>query len=121
MERTIDETVYKTALERIEELLPMVTDETLVYDRRAIELKIMSDIVIEYEEKYFPIDRPSLVDVVKMRLEEESISQREFAKKIGVSPSRVSEYLNGKSEPTLKIARNISKILHIEPSIILGI
>lgn len=121
MERTIDETVYKTALERIEELLPMVTDETPVYDRRAIELKIMSDIVIEYEEKYFPIDRPSLVDVVKMRLEEESISQREFAKKIGVSPSRVSEYLNGKSEPTLKIARNISKILHIEPSIILGI
>ena len=121
MERTIDEAVYKTALERIEELLPMVTDETPTYDRKAIELKIMSDIVIEYEEKHFPIEPPLLAEVVKMRLEEESMSQREFAKKIGVSPSRVSEYLNGKSEPTLKIARNISKILHIEPSIILGI
>jgi HTH-type transcriptional regulator/antitoxin HigA len=56
-----------------------------------------------------------------MRLEQESMSQREFAEKLGVSPSRVSEYLTGKSEPSLKIARNISKILNIEPAIILGI
>ena len=56
-----------------------------------------------------------------MRLEQESMSQRTFATKIGVSPSRVIEYLTGKSEPTLKIARNISKILNIDPFIILGI
>ena len=121
MELPIDEAVYRTALERIEELLPMVSDETPTYDRKAIELKIMSDIVIGYEEAHFPIGNPSLAEVVKMRLDQESMSQRAFAKKIGVSPSRVSEYLSGKSEPTLKIARNISKILNIEPSIILGI
>jgi len=121
MERIITEDVYKTALERIEELLPMVNDDTPIYDRKAIELKIMSDIVIEFEERHFPIGNSTLADVVKMRLEQESMSQRTFAKKIGVSPSRVSEYLTGKSEPTLKIARNISKILNIEPSIILGI
>lgn len=121
MEKTITEAIYNTALERIEELLPMVSDETAIYDRKAIELKIMSDIVIEYEESHFPIGNPSLAEVVKMRLEQESMSQRTFAKKIGVSPSRVSEYLTGKSEPTLKIARNISKILNIEPSIILGV
>ena len=121
MERIITEEVYKTALERIEELLPAVSDATPTYDRKAIELKIMSDIVIEYEECHFPIGNPSLSEVVKMRLEQESMSQREFAEKLGVSPSRVSEYLTGKSEPTLKIARNISKILNIEPAIILGI
>jgi len=121
METKITEAVYKTALARIEELLPLVTDSTPTNDRRAIELKIMSDIVIEYEEHHFPIGNTSISDVVKMRLEEEAMSQRTFAKKIGVSPSRVSEYLSGKSEPTLKIARNISKILNIEPSIILGV
>ncbi len=121
MERIITEDVYKTALERIEELLPMVSDATPIYDRKAIELKIMSDIVIEYEERHFPIGNSTLADVVKMRLEQEAMSQRDFAKKLGISPSRVSEYLTGKSEPTLKIARNISKILNIEPSIILGI
>ena len=121
MEKIITDAVYNTALLRIEELLPFVTDETPIHDRKAIELKIMSDIVIEYEENHFPIGNPSLADVVKMRLEQESISQRTFAKKIGVSPSRVSEYLSGKSEPSLRIARKISKILNIESSIILGI
>ena len=121
MEQIITEEVYKTALERIEELLPTISDATPTYDRKAIELKIMSDIVIEYEECHFPIGNPSLSEVVKMRLEQESMSQREFAEKLGVSPSRVSEYLTGKSEPSLKIARNISKILNIEPAIILGI
>jgi len=43
--------------------------------------KIITDIVIEYEENHFPIGNPSLADVVKMRLEQESMSQRTFAKK----------------------------------------
>lgn len=55
MEQPIDEAVYRTALERIEELLPMVSDETPTYDRKAIELKIMSDIVIGYEDAHFAI------------------------------------------------------------------
>jgi len=79
--KIITDAVYNTALLRIEELLPFVTDETPIHDRKAIELKIMSDIVIEYEENHFPIGNPSLADVVKMRLEQESMSQRTFAKK----------------------------------------
>lgn len=121
METKITEAVYETALARIEELLPSVTDNTPVNDHRAIELKIMSDIVIEYEECYFPIGIPALADVIRLRLDQEEMTQRVFAKKIGVSPSRVSEYLTGKSEPTLKVARSISQLLHIEPSIVLGV
>jgi len=117
----ITETVYSAALARIEELLPMVNDETSPANRYAVELKIMSDIVIEFETEHFPVKNPGLADVIKMRLEEEKLSQRAFAEKIGVSSSRVSEYLTGKSEPTLKVARNISRILHIEPAIVLGV
>ena len=50
----ITETIYNAALERIEELLPMVNDETSPSNRYAVELKIMSDIVIEYETEHFP-------------------------------------------------------------------
>ena len=121
METKITEAVYETALARIEELLPNINDNTSSTDHRAIELKIMSDIVIEYEKTHFPIGMPSLAAVMRLRLEEEQMSQRAFARKIGVSPSRVSEYLTGKSEPTLKIARSISQLLNIEPSIVLGV
>jgi HTH-type transcriptional regulator/antitoxin HigA len=40
---------------------------------------------------------------------------------IGVSPSRISEYLTGKNEPTLKVARTICLKLDISPFIMLGI
>ena len=40
---------------------------------------------------------------------------------LGISPSRVSEYLSGKSEPTLKIGREISRKLHIDANIVLGV
>ncbi len=121
METKITKAVYETALARIEELLPYVTENTPTSDHKAIELKIMSDIVIEYEECHFPVGMPSLADVIRLRLEEEAMSQRAFAQKIGVSPSRVSEYLTGKNEPTLKVARSISRVLHIEPGIVLGV
>jgi len=121
METKITEAVYETALARIEELLPYVTDITPINDHKAIELKIMSDIVMEYEECYFPIAIPTLADVMRLRLDQEAMTQRVFAQKIGVSPSRVSEYLTGKSEPTLKVARAISQLLHIEPGIVIGV
>ncbi|WP_233552163.1 helix-turn-helix transcriptional regulator [Parabacteroides sp. AF48-14] len=53
-------------------------------------------------------------------LEDKGMSKKDFAKEIGVSPSRVSDYLNGRSEPTLKIARMICKVLNIPPAVILG-
>ena len=117
----ITENIYNAALERIEELLPIVNDETSPSNRYAVELKIMSDIVLEFETAHFPVKNPSLADVIKMCLKEENLTQRAFAEKIGVSSSRVSEYLTGKSEPTLKVARNISRTLHIEPAIVLGV
>ena len=43
---------YEFALARIEELLPLVNDDTPVNDPDAIELIKMSDIVIEYEKEY---------------------------------------------------------------------
>ena len=46
---------YEYALARIEELLPLVNDDTPTNDRNAIELTMMSDIVIEYEKEHFAI------------------------------------------------------------------
>ena len=121
MKKEINKELYLTATARIEELLEIVSDDTPKSDRKAIELALMSDIVIEYEEKHFPIALPPLAEVMKLKIEENNISQKTLARKIGVSPSRISEYLTGKSEPTLKIARAISRELKIAPAIVLGI
>lgn len=48
------------------------------------------------------------------------MSQKQLASKIGVSPSRISDYVSGRAEPTLKIARQLCMTLGITPSAMLG-
>jgi len=121
MTKIQSEAAYKAAMERIEELLPLVTDETPITDRNAVELDLLSSLVSDYEDEHYPIGVPSLIDIIRLRMYEMNLTQKSLAELINVSPSRVSEYLNGKCEPTLQVARNISMALHIDPSIVLGI
>jgi len=44
---------YQFALERIEKLLLLVGDDTPSNDKSAVELSVMSDIVIAYEKERF--------------------------------------------------------------------
>ena len=77
---------YEFALERIEELLPLVGDDTPANDNKAIELTMMSDIVIAYEKEHFPIDKPTVSELIELSLEEKGMTQKQLATKLGVSP-----------------------------------
>ena len=107
---------YEFALARIEELLPMVDDNTPANDRNAVELTMMSDIVIDYEKEYYPIGKPTVAQLIQLSLDEKNMTQKQLATKIGVSPSRISDYVSGRAEPTLKIARLLCVTLGITPA-----
>ena len=51
---------YEFALARVEELLPLVDDNTPANDKNAVELTVMSDIVIAYEKEHYPIISPGV-------------------------------------------------------------
>lgn len=55
---------YEYALARIESLLPLVNDETPATDGKALELSIMSEIVIAYEKKHYPIGKQTTTQQV---------------------------------------------------------
>ena len=111
---------YEYALNRIEELLPFVTDETPASDRNAIELAIVSDVVEAYEKLHYPIAKPTIGELISLSIEEKGMTQKQLAKELGVSPSRVSDYITGRAEPTLRIARALCVILGIAPAAMLG-
>jgi HTH-type transcriptional regulator/antitoxin HigA len=115
-----DENQYEVLLERIEELLPLVNNDTPATDRNLVELDIISDLVIEYEEKQYPVEMPTLPEIIRYEMAERGITQKELAKLLGVSPSRVSEYMTGKAEPTLRVARLLNQKLDIDADFILG-
>jgi HTH-type transcriptional regulator/antitoxin HigA len=121
MAKIENEKQYEAALQRIEELIPYVDNDTPEYDNKLIELSLLSDLVSEYEDIHYPIDRPSLVDVIKLRMLDMGLSQCALAKLLGMNQSKVSEILSGKCEPTLKQARTIAVKLEITPDIVLGI
>lgn len=86
-----------------------------------MELKLLSNLVADYSEEHFALGKPSLVDVLKLRMYEMGLTQKALSQLIGVSPSRLSDYISGKCEPTLKVAREISQKLHIDANIVLGV
>ncbi|MCR5271067.1 MAG: helix-turn-helix transcriptional regulator [Prevotella sp.] len=111
---------YEFALARIEELLPIVDDNTPANDRNAVELTMMSNIVMDYEKEHFPINKPTVAQLIELSLEEKQMSQKQLAIEIGVSPSRINDYVSGRAEPTLKIARLLCSTLGITPAAMLG-
>lgn len=112
---------YNTIVERVEELLQNPDNIENQDAKGYVELNLLSDLVSDYEERHYPVKKPSLVEVVKLRMAEMGLNQKRLSLLLGISTSRVSEYLNGKSEPTLKVARDISVKLSIDASIVLGV
>lgn len=117
----ITEKQYKFALDRIEELLPITDDSVSGNDRNAVELTIMSDIVIEYEKQHFPIEKPTIAQLIELALEEKRMTQKDLAKDIGISPSRINDFITGRAEPSLKIAKQLCLRLEIPAAAILGV
>ncbi|MCD8310631.1 MAG: helix-turn-helix domain-containing protein [Prevotellaceae bacterium] len=121
MTRIENETQYRWAEHRVEELLPLVTDNTPTDDPNYIEMVLLSNLVADYCDEHYAVGTPTLVDMIKLRMYEMGLTQIALSKLLGISPSRISEYLTGKKQPTLDQARTISKKLNIEPAIVLGV
>lgn len=62
----------------------------------------------------------SLPDLLRESLQRKGMSQKELAKQLSVSPSRVNAYITGRSIPTLKMAAKICHALSISAAEILG-
>ena len=55
MAKIENEVEHDAICQIIEELLPLTDDETPLTDPRLIELRILSELVIEYEEEHYSI------------------------------------------------------------------
>lgn len=111
---------YEYALERVEDLLPLVTEASDPNGKEALELSLMSDVVIEYEKEHYPIEKPTPAELIELALEEKEMTQKALAEAIGVSPTRINDYVRGKAEPSLRIAGRLCRALDIAPAAMMG-
>lgn len=58
-----NETQYDAALARIDELLPLVSDDTPIDDSACVELVKISNLVADYEDVHYPIGNEEMSQV----------------------------------------------------------
>lgn len=113
---------YEAAMARIEELLPLTWGDGVPEDSpENLELNLLSELVADYEDIHYPIGKPSLVAVIKLRMYEMGLNQKNVATLLGISTPRMSEIMHGKTEPSLSLARQMCLKLNISPAVALGV
>ena len=57
LEKIENEEQYEWAVNRVEELLPLVNDNTPIYDENYVELELISLLVSDYSEEHYSLDK----------------------------------------------------------------
>ncbi|UII79896.1 type II toxin-antitoxin system HigA family antitoxin [Flagellimonas sp. CMM7] len=119
MEKVITHKEYVEANLRLEELIDVVDDNTPTDNPLAKEFMEVTDIIEQYEEIHFPMGLPTLQEMIDLRMFEMGLKRKDLATLLNTSASRISDYLNGKREITLNVAKALHQKLNIDSDIIL--
>ncbi len=104
---------YEAALARIRELMGAQLN-TPAGD----ELDVLTDLVEHYEDKHYPVDKPTAVNAIEFRMDQAGLTRRDLVPLIG-SRQKVSDVLTGKRDITISMARALHKHLGIPADILL--
>lgn len=83
------------------------------------ELELLLLLVKDYEDKHYPILPLDPIEVIKLKLEEKGLKQKDLEHIIG-SKGYVSQVLSGKKELTLKMVKGLHRYLGISADILLA-
>ena len=105
---------YEKALERLEVIFDASPNST-----EGDEAEILTMLIDNYENQYFPIEAPDPIEAIKIRMEEMNIKQKDLVGIIG-GKSRVSEILNKKKRLTVDMIRKLERVLSISASVLVN-
>lgn len=105
---------YENALERLELIFDAAPNS-----KDGDEAEILSLLIENYENKYYPIDTPDPIQAIKIRMEEMNLKQKDLVGIIG-GKSRVSEILNKKKRLTVDMIRELEQKLQISASVLVS-
>lgn len=113
---------YKNAMEVIITKGTELGDMELLSQTDKDEFIRLTDAIHEWESAYHPLPgkvSTLITDEIKRRMESKQIKQKEAARMLGISESRISELLNGKRTLNLNIAKRLRDCFGIPADFIL--
>ena len=94
-------------------------------EEETLLLKNLSLLVEEYEDNqlhFMPIKAPkTLIEMIRFKMYEMNIKQKQLAKLLEMSEARISELLNGKRKLNLEIAKKLHRKLNIDAKFLLEV
>lgn len=121
----ISEKEYKKCRAKMEAIISKGTelgDMELLCDEDKAEYIRLTGLVDEYENAFYPLPGYSstlLTEAIKEKMVEKGVNQRQTAKLLGISESRVSDLLSGKRKLNLNIAKRLRDNLGLSADFIL--
>lgn len=106
---------YNEALEHVYKLMQADIEEN---SPKSDELEILSILIKEYENEYYPMPSPNPIEAIKFRLDQMGLSEKELGEILGYR-SRKSEILSGKRKLSLAMIRRLNEVLHIPAKILI--
>lgn len=109
--------VNKAEYRRQRALLDKLMEQTLQKnDKHMVNLlELIARNLQAYEEKHFPLEHSTPIDILKFLMQEHGITQSNFPE-IG-SQSLVSKILTGKRKLTAEQIANLAKRFHLSPAV----
>lgn len=113
---------YQADMESIIAKGTSLGDMELLSEEDKAKYIALSQVINEWESAYHPLPgkvSTLITDAIKARMEANNLKQKEAAKRLGISESRVSDILNGRRSLNLNIVKRLRDNLGIPADFIL--
>jgi len=106
---------YESALKRVDEL--MDADPGVKTDLGR-EMKLLLYLIEKYEDEHYSINMPDPVEAIKIRMEELGLEPKDLVPSIG-DKGTVSKVLNKRIPLSLRMIRNLSRLLQLPAEVLI--
>jgi HTH-type transcriptional regulator/antitoxin HigA len=126
MKTLISKELYEEYSKQCDELLKQICqydDENEIPSEIAEKYKTLADATIEYEKAYHPLPgRVStlITDAIKQQMQKRHLKQKNLAKLLGLSDSRISDLMKGKRALNLNVVKKLHRELNIPADFLLA-
>ena len=123
MKKEITKTAFKVAENKLNEILSIATSKGGFNKLTAAEAKALAKhtkIVEGYEAVHYTIPMPESIEgLIALKMYEKKLKQKDLAKLLEVTDTKLSEILNHKRKPSLSFLKAMNEKLGIDGNLLL--
>lgn len=109
---------YKAHMARIEQL--MLKGSERLSEKELIELRTLALLAQGYEQQHYALEPPTtFAGLLERKMYEMKLKQGELARRLHVSPAKLSLVISGKQKPDVALVKAAYNELHVDGNLLL--